>query len=197
MQFVPDRLGVVIGIDPGLASTGFVMIENNPTLRKVPRYMLAAGVKILHSGLLRTKPAKGKVKKSFDRAKRISEMLKCFVHLRSACCADDVVWAAETYTLRPGLPTTNAGVQTLAVFGGVIGVAVSHGDLFVPVHPAEAKAVSRAVKGVGARSLYSRRQSDIEAAMLDAYKWPPSQAAHVGDALGVAVAALSFILEVY
>ena len=188
---------IILGVDPGIAATGFCAVIAPAKLRSIAPVRLPHVVQILATGVVRTKVNR-KLLKTVDRANRVQEIARALMSFRLVACLKkpagflgepNVIWACETFQVGKQ-KVSNAGIQTLGVYGAVIGLAVAHADMFLPVEPSASK---KAVTGKGASSkddVYRVRGVDLYALRVAGYHWPPSCNEHVGDAFAAAIVAL-------
>jgi Holliday junction resolvasome RuvABC endonuclease subunit len=183
----------VLGIDVGLASTGFVVVNiQRDRLFSLPELEIAKEVNVVAAGVISSKPdnAAG-TKKSYDYARRIREMVVVLksMHDKFAFPVYETVWACETFTLF-GRSLNAASVETKTAYGAVIGLSAALGERFIPVHPHEGKRLTIGRKDASKEEVYAIASERLEAAVVEHYGWPKSKQEHVGDAFSVAVAGL-------
>ena len=190
---------VCLGIDVGLAHSGFCVASIDRTaLFSLPEAALVGAVAVLACGVVSTKPdPRASARKSWDYAKRIREMVLVAKQVHgifgNAGPDGETFWAAETFSAF-GARISAASLQTLAVYGAMLGLAASLGERFIPVTPAEGK---KLVTGSGLPTskgaIYALGKDRLEAAVFGGYTWTTSCTGtfeHAADAFAIAVSGL-------
>jgi len=202
-----------LGVDPGVLNTGYALVRLAvEDLRRLPRTELHAHAKVLRCGVIRTPPGpKRKANKAQDRTDRMTETIRRLMVVVNEAGGADLI-AAETFQLTPkqrvtnapkqrvtnapkqrvtNAPkqrVTNAGIQSLAVFGAMVGLAAACSLPFMPVHPSTAKAVVMGRASTSKAALYEAALPKLMPAADMA--WPRTRNEHVGDAYAVGLAGL-------
>jgi len=197
-----DRWVTCLGVDPGVLNTGYALVRLAvEDLRRLPRTELHAHAEVLRCGVIRTPPGpKRKASKAQDRADRMTETIRRLMVVVNEAGGVDLV-AAETFQVMPlrrqqrrggtskgALGITNAGIQSLAVFGAMVGLAAACSLPFMPVHPSTAKAVVMGRASTSKAALYEAALPKLMPAADMA--WPRSRNEHVGDSYAVGLAGL-------
>lgn len=187
-RWATEARQVILGVDPGFASTGMVILE---------REMPGAPIKALWVETIKTKPTPKEIKNAQgiratnDDQRRYREVVKGLSRIHAQF--EPYIMGVEAYVLNPfqkkgvGL---NIGGKTMAVYGSVLGWGETVG-LFVAAYlPADLKmrfcANKSASKTQVRRALYKQvvgLQELIEAKAKGEHE-------HLGDAAGHAVLAL-------
>jgi len=184
-----DRWVTCLGVDPGVLNTGYALVRLAvEDLRRLPRTELHAHAKVLRCGVIRTPPGpKRKANKAQDRTDRMTETIRRLMVVVNEAGGADLI-AAETFQLTPKQRVTNAGIQSLAVFGAMVGLAAACSLPFMPVHPSTAKAVVMGRASTSKAALYEAALPKLMPAADMA--WPRTRNEHVGDAYAVGLAGL-------
>jgi len=190
-----DENIVVVGVDPGMASTGFCVIAiSRADLHSVPGPMLSTRIQVYSAGLICTDKDSRQGKVTNDRANRIGDIVRSidFVWaetMRALPLARPII-ACEVFNLMPGVRITNASAQSIAVYGAVAGLTVARGGTFIPTQPASGKKLLTGLPKSSKDQVIAAAKEFLDGKMHPKFKWPPSKAEHPSDALCVCLASL-------
>ena len=173
----------VLGIDPGLASLGAVLIEGD---RDSARWVAGE--------LVATQKAKGKERKdvrvSADDARRYREIWNALDALVRAHDVNAI--AVETFNAyQPAASASKTGI----VYGLVHGLGLAHGRKILPFRPDDIK---REI--VGKRSGSKREVQEALCSRVDGFdeaiaRFAKTKREHIGDAAALAVLGLGVMTE--
>lgn len=187
----------VLGVDPGLTSTGYVLCrvskDHLRTIMSCPKEVFHRGFVLLKAGVSRTKKdTTKKIRVCDDRLLRTRDILWELRTARSTVGESPVLWCTEEFVSMPGRVNNAASMYTYAVYGAIYGMSVGMNDTFVPVRPCESKAFVTGRKTATKEMAYALIVDRLDALRVmrgidRCGVWPASCNEHVADAFCAAV----------
>jgi len=184
---------LVIGVDPGLAHTGFVVCTFNPEeWAHRPKKEKHLALTPVQAGVIKTRPdKKRKSSKALDLSSRLKSLGQDFLAITASVRqpGDVVLLGYELFTPNVGQRgqfINLAALYTLAVCGMFAGIGIARGWPVVPIRPAESKGLLTGMKSSPKTQVYAVRAKELKAVAYA--KWHRGLNEHVGDAMATAVA---------
>ena len=177
---------IVMGVDPGFASTGVAVIR-----------VVADAAEIVHAEVIKTEKADKKERRHIrvtnDDARRYNETFSRLVKIVSQFEVSAV--GVEAYTIGQA-PVTSASIKTITVYGGLLGLGAAL-DLFVaPLLPGDLKR-----RFCGKQSGSKVAVGDGVAGEVKGFQdlrmsFPKTKREHICDAAGLAILAYEEVKKV-